>query len=67
MEISALVAACFAGAAGALAYGYRGQRDMEREQVVYLRKQLEATRTPPSTPSTAVAHPGPRAIESGRS
>lgn len=33
----ALVAA--AGACG-LAWGYRGQRDQEREQVVYLRAQL---------------------------
>ena len=47
IEFSALIAACFAGAAGALAYGYRGQRDMEREQVIYLRKQLEARTNPP--------------------
>ena len=47
MEISALIAACVAGAASALAYGYRGQRDQEREQVVYLRKQLEARTNPP--------------------
>lgn len=68
MEFSALIAACLAGACGALAYGYRGQRDMEREQVVYLRKELAAARAPtPPTGSTAVAVPhGPRAIEGGR-
>lgn len=41
--------ALLAGAAGALAYGYRGQRDQEREQVVYLRQQLrEARGLPPA-------------------
>ena len=45
--VAAILCACFAGAAGALAYGYRGQRDQEREQVIYLRKQLEARTNPP--------------------
>lgn len=44
----ALVAA---GAAGALAYGYRGQRDQEREQVVYLRTQLREARGLPAPKS----------------
>lgn len=47
METAALLTALAAGAFGALAYGYRGQRDQEREQVVYLRKQLEARTNPP--------------------
>lgn len=50
MEISALITALAAGAFGALAYGYRGQRDMEREQVVYLRKELAAARAPTPQP-----------------
>lgn len=49
METAALITALAAGAFGALAYGYRGQRDQEREQVVYLRKQLEARTNPPPT------------------
>lgn len=48
METAALLTALAAGAFGALAYGYRGQRDQEREQVVYLRKELAAARV--STP-----------------
>lgn len=47
METAALLTALAAGAFGALAYGYRGQRDQEREQVMYLRKQLEARTNPP--------------------
>lgn len=47
METAALVTALAAGFFGALAYGYRGQRDQEREQVIYLRKQLEARTNPP--------------------
>lgn len=69
METAALLTALAAGAFGALAYGYRGQRDQEREQVVYLRKELASARTPPPPPatSTAVAVPrGPHAIEGGR-
>ena len=53
--VAAILCACFAGAAGALAYGYRGQRDQEREQVVYLRKELAAARAPtPPTPQGEV-------------
>lgn len=67
METAALITALAAGAFGALAYGYRGQRDQEREQVVYLRRQLEtrggypgAPQLPaPSPPSSNVA-PHPR-------
>lgn len=43
MELMGLVVLAIAtGAAGALAYGYRGQRDQEREQVIYLRRQVDA-------------------------
>lgn len=42
MEIVIAVACAF-GAAG-LAWGYRGQRDQEREQVGYLRDQLRIAR-----------------------
>lgn len=49
--IETVVAACAAGAFGALAYGYRGQRDQEREQVMYLRKQLETRTNPPPVPA----------------
>lgn len=38
--IAYAVLTAIAGGAIALAYGYRGQRDQEREQVVYLRAQL---------------------------
>lgn len=50
MEIAALITALAAGAFGALAYGYRGQRDQEREQVQWLRKELASMRgsTPPT-------------------
>jgi type II secretory pathway pseudopilin PulG len=41
---TAIIATLLAGAAGALAYGYRGQRDQEREQVNYLRDQLARAR-----------------------
>lgn len=55
METAALITALAAGAFGALAYGYRGQRDQEREQVVYLRKELAAARAPtPPTPQGEV-------------
>jgi hypothetical protein len=47
METAALITALAAGAFGALAYGYRGQRDQEREQVVWLRKELADVRKPP--------------------
>lgn len=33
-----------AGRAAGLGWGYRGQRDQEREQVVYLRDQLRIAR-----------------------
>jgi hypothetical protein len=47
--IAYAVLAALAGGAIALAYGYRGQRDQEREQVVYLRGQLrEARGLPPA-------------------
>lgn len=42
--IAYAVLAALAGGAIALAYGYRGQRDQEREQVVYLRSQLREAR-----------------------
>lgn len=42
MEYALAIALICSGAAGALAYGYRGQRDQEREQVTYLRKQVDA-------------------------
>ena len=55
METAALITALAAGAFGALAYGYRGQRDQEREQVVYLRKELAAARSSsPPTPQGEV-------------
>lgn len=44
MMETAIALALAAGAFGALAYGYRGQRDQEREQVVYLRHELAAAR-----------------------
>lgn len=54
IETTALLLACLAGAAGALAYGYRGQRDLEREQVTYLRKQLEGFTAGPVTPARQI-------------
>lgn len=73
MEISALITALAAGAFGALAYGYRGQRDQEREQVVYLRKELAAARAPgpsPFTPASTAREVArasvPAVIEGGR-
>jgi len=63
--IAAILCACFAGAAGALAYGYRGQRDQEREQVVYLRKQLEA-RTNPPPPDARGTQRIPALVDGGR-
>lgn len=41
--IAYAILTAIAGGAIALAYGYRGQRDQEREQVVYLRAQLAGT------------------------
>ena len=38
--LGTFLCALITGAAGALAYGYRGQRDQEREQVEYLRREL---------------------------
>ena len=58
METAALITALAAGFFGALAYGYRGQRDQEREQVVWLRKELADVRKPP--PPTPLAPPRPR-------
>lgn len=69
METAALLTALAAGAFGALAYGYRGQRDQEREQVVYLRRQLEARTNPtPSAPIAASSPVHPRAalVDGGR-
>lgn len=47
MMETAFVFAIVAGGATALAYGYRGQRDQEREQVVWLRKELASLRGAP--------------------
>lgn len=56
--LGTFLCALITGAAGALAYGYRGQRDQEREQVEYLRKQLE------QRPLSAVAQlPAPKKDE----
>jgi hypothetical protein len=57
---AAILAAVFAGAAGALAYGYRGQRDQEREQVNYLRGQLASSRGDPRANVPAVYDGGRR-------
>jgi hypothetical protein len=56
--VISVAAACgFAG----LAYGYRGQRDIEREQVVFLRKQLGTGEPPAGTRALTTTHP--RAVE----
>lgn len=55
METAALLTALCAGAFGALAYGYRGQRDQEREQVVWLRKELATLRGSPPRSDEASA------------
>lgn len=47
MEIATVIAVACAFGAGGLAWGYRGQRDQEREQVVYLRTQLREVRGVP--------------------
>lgn len=58
MHLLFLGAAC---AGAALAYGYRGQRDIEREQVSFLRKQLQGAPDPAPTNARALA-----TIPSGR-
>lgn len=40
--------------AGGLAYGYRGQRESEREQVAYLRKQISGAAEPPPAGARAL-------------
>lgn len=56
METAALLTALAAGAFGALAYGYRGQREQFREQVVWLRRELATLRgTPPPRGDEATA------------
>ncbi|MGE0533173.1 MAG: hypothetical protein AB7P35_17830 [Hyphomonadaceae bacterium] len=57
IDITAMIFALAAGAAGALAYGYRGQREQEREQVTYLRKRLERfePQPEPSAPQRSTA------------
>lgn len=52
------VLAAVAGATAALAYGYRGQRDQEREQVRYLRAELAAR-----PPSNVTQHPSARGTQ----
>ncbi len=47
MEVGFAITLFVSGAASALAYGYRCQRDQEREQVVWLRKELADVRKPP--------------------
>lgn len=54
MGVEIVIACSFAMLASGLAWGYRGQRDLEREQVTYLRKQLASE--PPPKPGAA-AHP----------
>lgn len=44
LTIVAIASAGAASGAACLAYGYRGQRDQEREQVTYLRKELALAR-----------------------
>jgi hypothetical protein len=44
MTIAIIIAAFVAGAAGALAYGYRGQLAQAKEQIGYLRQQLATAR-----------------------
>jgi len=69
METAALITALAAGAFGALAYGYRGQRDQEREQVIYLRKQLEARVNPPPPNESRGTQPRanvPALVDGGR-
>ncbi len=63
MDYFALGAALLAlGGAVGVAYGYRGQRDIERDQVTYLRKQLAGVGEPPPAGSRAL--PVPRAVDS---
>lgn len=63
MEIATVIAVACAFGAGGLAWGYRGQRDQEREQVVYLRAQLRESRSP--TPDTNVKALNPPAQNRG--
>ncbi len=44
MEVGFAITLFVSGAASALAYGYRCQRDQEREQIGYLRQQLATAR-----------------------
>jgi len=69
MMETAFVFAIVAGGATALAYGYRGQRDQEREQVIYLRKQLEARVNPPPPNESRGTQPRanvPALVDGGR-
>lgn len=61
MGVETVVACSLAMLASGLAWGYRGQRDLEREQVTYLRKQLASE--PPTKPGAAAPHPS-RALTS---
>lgn len=66
MDIWHLVFLAVAAGATGLAWGYRGQRDIEREQVVFLRRQL-GSEPPPAAEqrsrSTAVAPVRPYSTE----
>lgn len=48
MEFALGAALLALGGAVGVAYGYRGQRDIERDQVGYLRKQLGTGDPPPA-------------------
>ena len=50
MELGFAITLFVSGAASALAYGYRCQRDQEREQIGYLRQQLATARGEKSQP-----------------
>jgi len=65
MDILHLIFLAVAAGATGLAWGYRGQRDIEREQVTFLRRQLGSEPPPAQSadrqPSKALASfPGQR-------
>ena len=60
MEFALGAALLALGGAVGVAYGYRGQRDIERDQVSYLRKQLSVGDPPPAGTRALTAVSGQR-------
>lgn len=62
MEYALALALLALGGAVGVAYGYRGQRDIERDQVVYLRKQIGQGRDEPPPAGSAVVRQIPNGV-----